>query len=334
MPPGSHKPLRVSRLRRREVTSRTSRESDRTTPCIPRSRSSTSSLRRSRYRPADASGPPSSRTPDLSPFIHLLVHAIRSNQSCGRNRRSVIEFITTETELKPIAAPARIGFRTTLRPNRAPVARMPAASDARLPRDRLPGPAVVAGEHGDLDPHRLQCADRVDGMVLQGVRDREDPGQLPVDREEHGRLAFLLEAGEGPFPRDRRNARVRHETPIPEEDWMAVDFRANPAPWNCLECLDLVEGHPAFRGLADDGLSQRVLRTFLDGRRDAEHFLHGVSSQGSYVRHRGCAFRQRASLVEDDGRQALRLLKIFAALDEEAIFRTFASPDHDRRGRL
>src|SRR5439155_23775145 len=82
-----------------------------------------------------------------------------------------------------------------------------------------------------------------------------------------------------------------------------------------------------------DGLYQRVLRTILDGRRDAEHFLHGVSSHGSYVRHRGCAFRQRASLVEDDGRQALRLLKIFAALDQEAIFRTYASPDHDRRGR-
>src|SRR5437773_12144146 len=98
MPPVSHKPLPVSRLPRREVTSRTSRESDRTTPYIRRNRSSTSSLRRSRYRPADVSGPPSSRTPDLSPLIHLLVHSIRPAQTCGPDRRSVIELITTEPE--------------------------------------------------------------------------------------------------------------------------------------------------------------------------------------------------------------------------------------------
>src|SRR5213083_1905854 len=49
---------------------------------------------------------------------HLLV----SIQSCGLNRRSVIEFITTDTELKPIAAPAMIGFSTIPIPANTPAA--------------------------------------------------------------------------------------------------------------------------------------------------------------------------------------------------------------------
>src|SRR6266487_538186 len=40
----------------------------------------------------------------------------------GWNRRRVIEFITTETELKPIAAPAMIGFRTIPTPASTPAA--------------------------------------------------------------------------------------------------------------------------------------------------------------------------------------------------------------------
>ncbi len=50
---------------------------------------------------------------------HLLACAVHS---CGLNRRSVIEFITTDTELKPIAAPATIGFSTIPIPASTPAA--------------------------------------------------------------------------------------------------------------------------------------------------------------------------------------------------------------------
>jgi len=50
---------------------------------------------------------------------HLLACALHS---CGLNRRSVIEFITTDTELKPIAAPATIGFSTIPIPASTPAA--------------------------------------------------------------------------------------------------------------------------------------------------------------------------------------------------------------------
>src|SRR2546428_12123976 len=45
-----------------------------------------------------------------------------ATQICGLNRRSVIEFITTDTELKPIAAPAMIGFNTIPIPAKMPAA--------------------------------------------------------------------------------------------------------------------------------------------------------------------------------------------------------------------
>src|SRR5712692_3650338 len=62
-------------------------------------------------------------------FFHLSPPASASarGHSRGRNRRSVIEFITTETELNPMAAPAMIGFSTMLTPGISPTARIPAA---------------------------------------------------------------------------------------------------------------------------------------------------------------------------------------------------------------
>src|SRR5438876_8685874 len=71
------------------------------------------------------------------PAHRILFHSVTSSvldrigQIRGLKRRRVIEFITTETELKPIAPPAMIGFSTNLRPRIAPVAKIPAARGIR-----------------------------------------------------------------------------------------------------------------------------------------------------------------------------------------------------------
>src|SRR5712692_11050862 len=63
-------------------------------------------------------------------FFHFVTPGsatLRSHRR-GRNRRRVIEFITTETELNPMAAPAMIGFSTMFTPGISPTARIPAAT--------------------------------------------------------------------------------------------------------------------------------------------------------------------------------------------------------------
>ncbi len=67
---------------------------------------------------------------DFHPANGVFCH-VSPPQNFGVKRFRVIEFITTDTELKPIAAPAMIGFRTIFRPSSAPVARTPAATGIR-----------------------------------------------------------------------------------------------------------------------------------------------------------------------------------------------------------
>src|SRR5713226_3531451 len=66
-------------------------------------------------------------------FFHLSPpgSATVRGHSRGRNHRSVIEFITTEKELNPMAAPAMIGFSTMFTPGISPTARIPAARGIR-----------------------------------------------------------------------------------------------------------------------------------------------------------------------------------------------------------
>src|SRR2546427_1112278 len=62
---------------------------------------------------------------DCHPAYRIFLHFSppeHATQICGLNRRSVIEFITTDTELKPIAAPAMIGFSTIPIPAKTPAA--------------------------------------------------------------------------------------------------------------------------------------------------------------------------------------------------------------------
>jgi len=89
------------------------------------------------FRSKDALQPDEQNTYVLPPKTELPAARFASSaldriaQIRGLNRRRVIEFITTETELKPIAPPAMMGFSTNLRPRIAPVAKIPAARGIR-----------------------------------------------------------------------------------------------------------------------------------------------------------------------------------------------------------
>ena len=47
----------------------------------------------------------------------------------------------------------------------------------------------------------------------------------------------------------------------------------------------------------------------------------------------GSTAGERPGLVEDDGVDLLRPLKAFRVLEQDALFRALAGPDHDGRGR-
>src|SRR5208337_4722912 len=57
--------------------------------------------------------------------------------------------------------------------------------DADLFGDRGSRAGVVAGDHGDLQPHGVQLTDHVDGVVFDGVSDREHAHDLAVAADEY-----------------------------------------------------------------------------------------------------------------------------------------------------
>ena len=63
---------------------------------------------------------------------------------------------------------------------------------------------VVAGEHPHLQAERLQLRDRLGGLGLDGVGDRDQPGQRAVD----GDVQRGAAAGRGPVGRGAASAAV------------------------------------------------------------------------------------------------------------------------------
>jgi hypothetical protein len=57
--------------------------------------------------------------------------------------------------------------------------------------------AVVAGKHDDLQPERVEFADRFDHGGFDRIGDGEDASRLAIYRNKHNGLAFLKFPGRG-----------------------------------------------------------------------------------------------------------------------------------------
>jgi hypothetical protein len=78
-------------------------------------------------------------------------------------------------------------------PTRLPSACILLTSDAvyaERPGDRFGGAAVVAGQHGDLEPQRVQPLHCLHGLVAHHVGHPNEASRLPVYGDEDRSLAF------------------------------------------------------------------------------------------------------------------------------------------------
>ena len=56
--------------------------------------------------------------------------------------------------------------------------------DAEAPSDRFRSSPVVAGQHDDVDPFRLQCRESLKCRTFDRIGDRKDAGDTTIDRHE------------------------------------------------------------------------------------------------------------------------------------------------------
>ena len=142
--------------------------------------------------------------------------------------------------------------------------------DAEMARDRLRGGAVVAGEHHHAQPVAAQRRERGGRRLLHRIGDRDDAGELAVERDEdRGRAVAAQPLGLG-FERRRSRCRARPGTThCRARRGGARPCRPRPCrrasrnPMHARE-LDLALG----RG-RDDGRGERMLARALDARRKA-----------------------------------------------------------------
>src|SRR5437667_8383078 len=191
--------------------------------------------------------------------------------------------------------------------------------DADLARDGLGRPPVVPREHDDLDPHRLQRADRLHGMVLQCVCNRNHPGHLAVDRENHRGLASLFDRMQELLRGVDGNPGVRHERPVSKQDVAIPDRGPHSLARYRFEIFRILQGGALRCGGPDDRLAKRMLGTFLRGPREPQDFSLRNRADRDDIGDGWAALRPGPRLVEYHGRELLRLLDILTARDHDAV---------------
>ena len=197
---------------------------------------------------------------------------------------------------------------------------------AGLPTDRPGCPFIVPGQHDRLDAHVPQLAYRLRGVGLDGVRDRDDPGELAVVRKQQRGFPLL---GEGVGP--RRNSLAdqslgAEELQAPAQKLLPVQTGAETVPGQRLKIVHFRE-RQALR-LGGHGPGKRVLAAFLQRRRKAKQRVP-VSAEADHVRDAGLTLGHGPRLVQRDDLRPARALQRRRGLVQDTVFGAHAAADHD-----
>ena len=174
--------------------------------------------------------------------------------------------------------------------------------DAEPPGDRLGGPAVVAGDHRDLEAERMQRRDRLRRRRLDRVGDGDDGGEPAVD----GGIERALALGR----RDAAAARESGDTSSPSfvmkrsapTSTLRPSTRAEtPKPGTASKLSVDGKRQAALLGRRDDGLARSDARSGLStAATSAQHLGFREALGGDEVGQLRPALGQGAGLVEGD----------------------------------
>ena len=123
-----------------------------------------------------------------------------------------------------------------------------------------------------------------------------------------------------------------HHAAVAGKAELALDLAADALTGDLLKFVDGQERERFLLRLGHDGLGKRMLGELFERRGDGEKFVPADAAVDD-VGDDGLALRDGAGLVEHDGVDAVRRLKRFGRLDEDAVHRAAARADHDGRRR-
>ena len=193
------------------------------------------------------------------------------------------------------------------------------AVDADGPADRVGGPAVVAGDHHDLEAELPEGGDGGARVGLDRIGDRDDPGDPIVEGDEDGRLAFVRETRRLVLERGGLDARRLEEDALAHEDPASAESGPDPVAGDRLEARRHERGETAPGRAVDDRRCQRVLRVAFGGGRQGEDRVDLEPGRRHDVGDGRLAERDRARLVEDDRVELLGRLERVARADQDPV---------------
>ena len=184
-----------------------------------------------------------------------------------------------------------------------------------------------------MNPHALEFAHGLCGVGLDGVGHGDHAQQIPAFGEKQRRFAFFRQrvGSLAQLRGDRRKRRDIGETAA--EQLFAVQPRAQPVAGKSAEILDLAALCAALGGVGRHGPGERMLAFLLQGQRRGEELFLAHALGREQIGHDGLAVRDGPCLVEYDDLRLARFLKRDGGLEEDAVLRADAVPDHDRNGR-
>ena len=199
--------------------------------------------------------------------------------------------------------------------------------------DDLRGRRIVAGQHDDAQPLLAQRGDRVLRVRPDWVGDSDEPGERPIDRDEHDAGTVAAPFFRSVEERLRIDAYAVHLRGVADDDDAALDRGADPRADLHLEPFQLGEPKPALHGCGDDGVGERVFRSGLDRRDEPEQIVLGRTAQSLNPDQFRLALGEGPGLVDQQRIDALEPLQRLGAFHEHARLRAAPGADHDRHRR-
>ena len=208
--------------------------------------------------------------------------------------------------------------------------------DADLARDRLGRRPVVAGQHPDVEPERLELRDRLARLRLERVGDGDHAGQL---RRRPPRTAASRprRPASRAAPLDSSSSAIAHSR---HQRAVAERRRAWPSTVAWMP-LPVIDSKPSTGGSSSP--SSRARATIASPSGCSEPTSAAAASRSSvalgeavrrdHAGHGRLAAGERAGLVEHDRVDLARLLQRLAAPDQDAVLGRLAGADHDRGRR-
>jgi len=180
---------------------------------------------------------------------------------------------------------------------------------------------IVAGDHHGFNAQLLEAPDGLLSRRLDGIRDRDQPGRLPINGNEHRRLALLGQCRRLRFQWRRVHSLVAHQLAVADEERAPVHHGTDAVAGDRLKLRCVGQAGSPLPRAGHDRLGQGVFGPLLSRRHQPQQILfrHGIYRH--HIGQRGLAFRERAGLVEHDRADTRDILQRGGILDQNEVER-------------